>query len=221
MRVIIIGGGAAGASCATRLRRLNEDAEIIILERTSEVSIANCGLPYYISDVIPNRDSILVSTPQKFKSWFNIDVRLETEVVEINKEEKYVITSFNGKLSYDYLVLANGASPIIPDLVGLNLEKTFVVRTLNDAEKIANGETEEEQGGEVASTPEDFYKNNSCIGCHGGSYEGGAGPALTGVGERLSPEEIKDVLKNGKGIMQGGLVPEDQLDAVTEWLSTL
>ena len=138
MRVVIIGGGAAGASCATRLRRLNEDAEIIILERTSEVSIANCGLPYYISDVIPNRDSILVSTPQKFKSWFNIDVHLETEVVEINKEEKYVITSFNEKLNYDYLVLANGASPIIPDFAGLNKDKTFVVRTLNDADRIKN-----------------------------------------------------------------------------------
>ena len=136
MRVIIIGGGAAGASCATRLRRLNEDAEIIILERTSEVSIANCGLPYYISDVIPNRDSILVSTPQKFKSWFNIDVRLETEVVEINKEEKFVLTNANEKLSYDYLVLANGASPIVPNFAGLNKDKTFVVRTLNDADKI-------------------------------------------------------------------------------------
>ena len=136
MRVIIIGGGAAGASCATRLRRLNENAEIIILERTSEVSIANCGLPYYISDVIPNRDSILVSTPQQFKSWFNIDVRLETEVVEINKEEKFVITSSNEKISYDYLVLANGASPIVPNFAGLNKDKTFVVRTLNDADKI-------------------------------------------------------------------------------------
>ena len=136
MRVIIIGGGAAGASCATRLRRLNEDAEIIILERTSEVSIANCGLPYYISDVIPNRDSILVSTPQKFKSWFNIDVRLETEVVEINKEEKFVITNSNEKLSYDYLVLANGANHIVPEFAGLNKDKTFVVRTLSDADKI-------------------------------------------------------------------------------------
>ena len=136
MRVIIIGGGAAGASCATRLRRLNEEVEIIILERTNEVSIANCGLPYYISDVIPNRDDILVSTPQKFKSWFNIDVLLNTEVVEINKEEKFVITSYNEKLSYDYLVLANGASPIIPNFEGLNKDKTFVVRTLNDADKI-------------------------------------------------------------------------------------
>ena len=136
MRVIIIGGGAAGASCATRLRRLNEEIEIIILERTNEVSIANCGLPYYISDIIPNRDDILVSTPQKFKSWFNIDVLLETEVVEINKQEKFIITSFNKKLNYDYLVLANGASPIIPNFEGLNKDKTFVVRTLNDADKI-------------------------------------------------------------------------------------
>ena len=136
MRVIIIGGGAAGASCATRLRRLNEDAEIIILERTSEVSIANCGLPYYISDIIPNRDNILVSTPQKFKSWFNIDVRLEAEVIEINKEEKFVLTNSNEKLSYDYLVLANGASPIVPDFAILNKDKTFVVRTLSDADRI-------------------------------------------------------------------------------------
>ena len=136
MKIVIIGGGAAGASCATRLRRLNENAEIVILERTNEVSIANCGLPYYISDVIPNRDDILVSSPQKFKSWFNVDVRLQTEVVEINRKEKFVLTNNNEKYSYDYLVLANGASPIIPDLEGLNLEKTFVVRTLNDADKI-------------------------------------------------------------------------------------
>ncbi|MBQ7287954.1 MAG: FAD-dependent oxidoreductase [Candidatus Gastranaerophilales bacterium] len=136
MRVVIIGGGAAGASCATRLRRLNEEVEIIILERTNEVSIANCGLPYYISDVIPNRDSILVSTPQKFKSWFNIDVYLNTEVIEINKKEKFVLTNSNEKLSYDYLVLANGASPIIPDFEGLNKDKTFVIRTLSDADKI-------------------------------------------------------------------------------------
>ena len=138
MRVIIIGGGAAGASCATRFRRLNEEAEIIILERTGEVSIANCGLPYYISDVIPNRDSILVSTPQKFKSWFNIDVRLETDVVEINKEEKFVLTNSNEKLSYDYLVLANGANPIVPEFAGLNKDKAFVVRTLSDADRIKN-----------------------------------------------------------------------------------
>ena len=138
MRVIIIGGGAAGASCATRLRRLDEQAEIIILERTQEVSIANCGLPYYISEVIPSRDNILVSTPQKFKSWFNIDVRLGTEVISINKEDKYITTNYNEKLNYDYLVITTGASPAIPDFVGINKEKTFVLRTLADADKIKN-----------------------------------------------------------------------------------
>ena len=138
MKIIIIGGGAAGASCATRLRRLNEDAEITILERTQEVSIANCGLPYYISDVISSRDNLLVSTVQKFKSWFNIDVRLGVEVVDINKNEKYVITNSNEKIEYDYLVLATGASPIVPEIEGMNKEKIFVVKTLFDADGIKN-----------------------------------------------------------------------------------
>ena len=136
MKLLIIGGGAAGASCATRFRRLNEQAQITILEKTDEVSIANCGLPYYISGVIENRNSILVSNPQKFKSWFNIDVKLKTEVVQINKEEKYVITSTDEQISYDYLVIATGATPIVPNFEGLNKDKTFVVRSLADADKI-------------------------------------------------------------------------------------
>ena len=136
MILLIIGGGASGASCATRFRRLNEQAQITILEKTDEVSIANCGLPYYISGVIENRDNILVSNPQKFKSWFNIDVKLKTEVVQINKEEKYVITSTDEQISYDYLVIATGATPIVPNFEGLNKDKTFVVRSLYDADKI-------------------------------------------------------------------------------------
>ena len=91
MNVIIIGGGACGASCATRLRRLDENCEITILERTNEVSIANCGLPYYCSDVIADREKILVSNPERFKNMFNIDVQLNCEVVEINRDEKYVL----------------------------------------------------------------------------------------------------------------------------------
>ena len=136
MRIIIVGGGAAGASCAARLRRLNEDAEIIIVEKTNEVSIANCGLPYYISGVIAERENILVSTPQKFKSWFNIDVLLNTEVVKINKDEKTVNLSTGEKIAYDKLVLAQGASPIVPAFEGMDKDKTFVVRNLNDADKI-------------------------------------------------------------------------------------
>ena len=138
MRIVIIGGGAAGASCAARLRRLNEDAEIIIVEKTNEVSIANCGLPYYVSGVINEREKILVSNPQKFKSWFNIDVLLNTEVMSINRENKTVSLSNGEELHYDKLVLAQGASPIVPPFEGMNMDKTFIVRNLSDADKINN-----------------------------------------------------------------------------------
>ena len=138
MRVIIVGGGAAGASCAARLRRLNEDAEIIIIEKTNEVSIANCGLPYYVSGVINEREKILVSTPEKFKSWFNIDVLLNTEVINIMPDEKKVFLSNGEEMNYDKLVLAQGASPIVPPFEGMDKDKTFIVRNLNDADKIKN-----------------------------------------------------------------------------------
>lgn len=138
MRVIIVGGGAAGASCAARLRRLNEDAEIIIIEKTNEVSIANCGLPYYVSGVINEREKILVSTPEKFKSWFNIDVLLNTEVINIMPDEKKVFLSNGEEMNYDKLVLAQGASPIVPPFEGMYKDKTFIVRNLNDADKIKN-----------------------------------------------------------------------------------
>lgn len=138
MRVIIVGGGAAGASCAARLRRLNEDAEIIIIEGTNEVSIANCGLPYYVSGVINEREKILVSTPEKFKSWFNIDVLLNTEALSVNRDSKTVSLSNGEELNYDKLVLAQGASPIVPPFEGMNKDKTFIVRNLNDADKIKN-----------------------------------------------------------------------------------
>lgn len=136
MRIVIVGGGAAGASCAARLRRLNEDTEIIIVEKTNEISIANCGLPYYVSGVINEREKILVSTPEKFKTWFNIDVLLNTEALKINKESKTVSLSNGQEISYDKLVLAQGASPIVPKFEGMDNTKTFVVRTLNDADKI-------------------------------------------------------------------------------------
>ena len=136
MKVVIIGGGAAGASCATRLRRLDEKAEILILEKTNEISIANCGLPYYISNVINDREKMLVSTPEKFKNWFNIDVKLNAEVIDINVSEKTVILKNNEKISYDKLVFAVGANPFVPDFKGLNKQKVFTLRTLKDADNI-------------------------------------------------------------------------------------
>lgn len=138
MKTIIIGGGACGASCAARLRRLDEEAEILILEKTDEISIANCGLPYYCSDVINDRDKILISNPQKFKNLFNIDVRLNSEVINIDRAEKFVELKSGEKINYDKLVLAQGASPIIPPFERMDKTKVFSVRTLNDADKIKN-----------------------------------------------------------------------------------
>ena len=136
MKTVIIGGGAAGASCAARLRRLDESAEILILEKTDEISIANCGLPYYVSGVISNRENILVSTPEKFKNWFNIDVKLNSEVVKINRNDKNIQLANGEIISYDKLVIAQGASPIIPNFNGMDRNKVFGVRTLNDADRI-------------------------------------------------------------------------------------
>lgn len=136
MKTVIIGGGAAGASCAARLRRLDESAEIIILEKTNEISIANCGLPYYVSDVISEREKMLVSNPEKFKGWFNIDVRLNCEVVKINREEKSVSLKNGDVIYYDKLVLAQGAAPVVPGFEGMDKTKVFTLRTLADADRI-------------------------------------------------------------------------------------
>lgn len=136
MKVVIIGGGAAGASCAARLRRLDEFAEILILEKTDEISIANCGLPYYVSGVIGDRENMLVSSPEKFKSWFRIDVRLNAEVIKINREAKNLQLKNGEVIDYDTLVLTPGASPVIPDFAGMDKTRVFAVRTLDDADRI-------------------------------------------------------------------------------------
>lgn len=134
MRIVIIGGGASGASCATRLRRLSEENEIIILEKTDAVSIASCGLPYYTSDVISERKNLLVQTPKKFKEVFNIDVRLGSEVTGINPAKKTVTVNNEYELTYDKLVLAQGASPIVPK--GMDKQRVFTLKNIPDAENI-------------------------------------------------------------------------------------
>ena len=95
-------------------------------------------MPYYVSGVINEREKILVSTPEKFKSWFNIDVLLDTEVIKIMPDEKKVFLSNGEEMNYDKLVLAQGASPIVPPFEGMDKDKTFIVRNLNDADKIKN-----------------------------------------------------------------------------------
>ena len=137
MKVLIIGGGACGASAAARLRRLDDSAEILILEKTFEISIANCGLPYYCSGVIADEEVMHVSSPKKFKELLNVDIKLGAEVVVIKRDENKVVLQNGEELSYDKLVLAPGANPFIPDIKGVkNNPKIFTVRMLQDAEKI-------------------------------------------------------------------------------------
>jgi NADPH-dependent 2,4-dienoyl-CoA reductase/sulfur reductase-like enzyme/rhodanese-related sulfurtransferase len=141
MKVIIVGGVAGGASCAARLRRLDEKAEILMVERGPYVSYANCGLPYHIGNVIENESSLLVATEQTFRSQFAIDVRTRCEVVGISPKAKTVELKNHatGKVtteSYDKLVLSPGAAPIRPPLPGIDLPGIFSVRTVPDARVI-------------------------------------------------------------------------------------
>lgn len=143
MKILIIGGVAGGASTAARLRRLDENAEIIIFERGSDVSFANCGIPYFVSGVIQDKDKLLVMTPYKLKALLNIEARVNSEVVKINRDKK-TVTVFDKVLnkkyeeSYDKLVLSPGAEPFKPNIEGINDERIFTVRSLNDADKIKN-----------------------------------------------------------------------------------
>ena len=140
-RILIIGGNAGGASCAARSRRLSETAEIIIFEQGSFVSFANCGLPYYIGDVITDEKKLLVANVALFRDRFKIDVRLENEVMAIDREAMQITvknrqTGAIYQESYDALVLATGAAPIIPPLAGIDLTGIFVVRTIPDSRQI-------------------------------------------------------------------------------------
>ncbi len=140
MKVIIVGGVAGGATTATRLRRLDENSEIILFERGEHISFANCGLPYYVGDVIKNEEDLLVQTPEKFKERFNIDVRISQEVIKIDKENKKVEVKKNdtGETyfeTYDKLVLSPGAEPINP-FKDVKSDRIFTIRNVNDAEKV-------------------------------------------------------------------------------------
>jgi NADPH-dependent 2,4-dienoyl-CoA reductase/sulfur reductase-like enzyme/rhodanese-related sulfurtransferase len=141
MKVIIVGGVAGGASCAARLRRLDEKAEILLVERGPYVSYANCGLPYHVGGVIEKESSLLVSTEQAFRALFAIDCRTRCELVGIAPKTKTVklknhITGEVTTEKYDKLVLSPGAAPIRPPLPGIDLPGIFSVRTVPDAKEI-------------------------------------------------------------------------------------
>lgn len=139
-KVLIVGGVAGGASTATRLRRLDESLEIVIFEKGEYVSFANCGLPYYIGDIIQNRESLLVQTPESLKARFNLDVRVNSEVVGVNgKDKKVKVKTKNGEKyeeNFDFLVLAPGAKPLFPSIKGIENKKIFTLRNINDMDKI-------------------------------------------------------------------------------------
>ncbi|MFX0041773.1 MAG: FAD-dependent oxidoreductase [Candidatus Hodarchaeota archaeon] len=140
-KVVIIGGVAGGASAAARLRRLREDIEIVMLDKGPFVSFANCGLPYYVGNVIKDRESLELVTPERFLERFNIDVRVNNEVISIDKNKKQVkVRELKNlkeySLDYDYLIIATGSTPIVPPFNGLNDVPYFTVWTIPDAVKI-------------------------------------------------------------------------------------
>ncbi len=140
-RVLIVGGIAGGASCATRARRLSEKAEIIIFERGPHVSLATCGLPYYVGEVISDENKLLVATPDLFRFRFNIDVRLRHEVFEIDREKqeisvKNLETGEVRQERYDALVLSPGTYPVRPSVSGIDLPGIFMLRNLEDSLEI-------------------------------------------------------------------------------------
>ncbi|OGK07654.1 MAG: pyridine nucleotide-disulfide oxidoreductase [Candidatus Riflebacteria bacterium GWC2_50_8] len=141
MKILIVGGVAGGASAAARARRLDEKAEIILFERGEHISFANCGLPYHIGGVIPERESLLVTTPVAMREKFAIDVRTRNEVVKIDRSKKELLVKDlnSGQTyseSYDYLVLSPGAAAIKPPISGIDLPGIFSLRNLEDMDRI-------------------------------------------------------------------------------------
>ena len=141
MRIVIIGGVAGGMSAATRMRRLDADAEIIVIEKSGHVSYANCGLPYYVGGVIEEEDALLLQTPASLHARFRLDVRIASEVESINPSAKTIkvkneLSGESYELSYDKLVMSPGASPVVPPIPGI--ERAMTLRTVEDVEKIFN-----------------------------------------------------------------------------------
>jgi NADPH-dependent 2,4-dienoyl-CoA reductase/sulfur reductase-like enzyme/rhodanese-related sulfurtransferase len=141
IKLVVVGGVAGGATAGARARRVSEDADIIIFERGEYISFANCGLPYYIGNIIKKRDDLLLSSPEEFKERYNIEVRIFSEVVEIDTKEKTVKVKnvHTGEISrehYDKLILSPGAEPVRPPLEGLDLDNIFHLRNIPDSDRI-------------------------------------------------------------------------------------
>lgn len=141
LKLLIIGGVAGGATAAARARRLNEHAEIVIFERGEHISFANCGLPYYIGGVIEKRANLLITTSKAFTARYSVDVRINSEVLAIDKDEKTILVrDINSRNqyteSYDKIILAPGAEPVRPPIPGINLDGVFHLRDIPDSDRI-------------------------------------------------------------------------------------
>ncbi|MGC2210241.1 MAG: FAD-dependent oxidoreductase [Candidatus Korobacteraceae bacterium] len=150
-KILIVGGVAGGASCAARVRRQAEDAEIVLFDRGPYVSFANCGLPYYVGNVIEDEKKLLLASAELFKARFNIEVRTENEVTAIDREHgeievKRLRTGAVYREKYDALVLSPGATPIRPHLPGIDLPGIFVLRTIPDSRQIRSWIAERKVG---------------------------------------------------------------------------
>ncbi|QRN85106.1 DsrE/DsrF/DrsH-like family protein [Clostridia bacterium] len=138
-KILIVGGVAGGAGTAARLRRMDEEAEIIVFERGSYISFANCGLPYYVGGTIKNRRDLLLQTPEAMMARFNIEIRINNEVTRIDRQEKEIeVKGENGfyKESYDVLVLSPGSTPLVPPIPGIANPNIFSLWTVPDVDKI-------------------------------------------------------------------------------------
>ena len=177
MKILVVGAVAGGATALARLRRLDENLEIVIFEKGEYVSFANCGLPYYIGDIIQNRESLLVQTPESLKARFNLDVRINSEVIEVNgKEKKVRVKTKNGEEyeeNFDFLVLAPGSKPIFPAIKGIENKKIFTLRNINDMDKIKSE-----------------IKNNSIKkeGPSSSAVESSSAPSLSSANTELLPD---------------------------------
>ncbi|MGM0441987.1 MAG: CoA-disulfide reductase [Elusimicrobiota bacterium] len=143
MKVLIIGGVAGGATSAARLRRMDENARIILFEKDDHISYANCGLPYYTGGVIKNKENILLQTPESFRDRYNVDVRVKNEVTDINRKKKEVVvrdlaTDREYTESYDKIILSSGSEVLLPPIEGIENNKVFTVRNVADGDKIKN-----------------------------------------------------------------------------------
>ena len=231
MKTVIIGGVAGGMSAATRLRRLDENAEIVVLERSGHVSFANCGLPYYIGDVITDRDALLLQTPTSLKARFGIDVRVNSEAIAIDREAKSVTvrnlaTGEQYSEDYDSLILAPGAAPFVPPIPGV--ERALTLRNIADTDAMATAV----DAALALPEPTAVIMGGGFIGVELAENLTERGLKVTIVelaGQLLAPLDVemaalveKHLVKRGVGVVTGASVTEICTDSVAlsteDWL---